>query len=45
MFRALAADSAADVVDLVCAHADEIMARGERSWLDDHGIERGFSSH
>jgi hypothetical protein len=25
--------------------ADEVMARGERSWLDDHGIERGFSSH
>jgi hypothetical protein len=43
--RALAADGAVDVVDLVCAHADEIMARGERSWLDDHGIERGFSSH
>ncbi|PXX00273.1 hypothetical protein C8E89_13620 [Mycolicibacterium moriokaense] len=30
---------------LVCAHADEIMARHERSWLDDHGIERGFTSH
>jgi hypothetical protein len=27
------------------ADADEIMARGERSWLDDHGIERGFSSY
>jgi hypothetical protein len=34
-----------DVVDLVCDHADEVMARGERSWLDDHGIERGFSSY
>jgi hypothetical protein len=43
--RALAAEGAADAVDLVCAHADEIMARGERSWLDDHGIERGFSSY
>ena len=43
--RALTADSAVEVVDLVCTHADEIMARGERSWLDDHGIERGFSSH
>jgi hypothetical protein len=43
--RALAAEGAADVVDLVCAHADEIMARGERSWLDDHGIERGFSTY
>jgi hypothetical protein len=29
----------------VSAHADEIMVRGERSWLDAHGIERGFSSH
>jgi hypothetical protein len=43
--RALAADRPVDVLDLVCAHADEIMARGELSWLDDHGIERGFSSH
>jgi hypothetical protein len=43
--RALAADGAADVLGPVCAHADEIMARGERSWLDDHGIERGFSSY
>jgi hypothetical protein len=43
--RALAADGAADVIDLVCANADEIMARGERSWLDDHGIERGFSTY
>jgi hypothetical protein len=31
-----------DVVDLVCGHAGDIMARGERTWLDDHGIERGF---
>jgi hypothetical protein len=42
---ALDADSAVDMVDLVCAHANEIMARGERSWLDDHGIERGFSTY
>ncbi len=42
---ALGADSGVDVVDLVCAHADEIMAVGERSWLDDHGIERGFASY
>jgi hypothetical protein len=33
------------VVDLVSANTDEIMARGERSWLDDQGIERGFSSY
>jgi len=43
--RVLGADRDDDVVDLVCAHTDEIMARGERSWLDDHGIDRGFSSY
>jgi hypothetical protein len=43
--QVLSAGPDADVVDLVCAHVDEIMARGERSWLDDHGIERGFSSY
>ena len=38
----MGAEPGADVVDLVCAHqAGDIMARGERSWLDDHGIERG----
>jgi hypothetical protein len=40
--RALGADQAADVVDLVCGHVEEIMARGERTWLDEHGIERSF---
>jgi hypothetical protein len=43
--RVLAAGPAEDVVDLVCTHADVIMARGERTWLDDHGIERGFESY
>jgi len=43
--RVLGAAQDADVVDLVCAHAGEIMARGERTWLDDHGIERGFRSY
>ncbi len=43
--RVVAADPAADVLDLVCAHVGEIMARGERTWLDDHGIERGFRSY
>jgi len=43
--RVLGANGAADVVDLVCVHADEIMARGERTWLDDHGIDRGFGSY
>lgn len=41
----LGADPAGDVVDLVCKHAEEIMARGERTWLDDQGIERGFSAY
>ena len=43
--RALGADPAADVVDLVCKHVEAIMARGERTWLDDQGIERGFQSY
>jgi hypothetical protein len=42
---ALGGDAAFDVVDLVCANADAIMARGERSWLDDQGIERGFRAY
>jgi hypothetical protein len=43
--RVLGAGPDADVLELVCAHVHEIMARGERTWLDDHGIERGFSSY
>ena len=39
---ALGAEPAVDVVDLVCAHVGQIMARGERSWLGDQGIECGF---
>jgi hypothetical protein len=42
---ALDAGAAADVVDLVCANVDAIMARGERAWCDDHGIERGFRTY
>ncbi len=42
---AFRADPAADVVDLVCKHVDDIMARGERTWLDDRGIERSVSSY
>ena len=38
----LGADPGADVVDVVSAHVDKIKVRGERSWLDDHGIGRGF---
>jgi hypothetical protein len=43
--RALDADTGADPIELVCAHAGAIMARGERTWLDDHGIERGFCTY
>jgi hypothetical protein len=43
--RVLGADPAADVVDLVCNHVEQIIARGERTWLDDQGIERGFHSY
>ena len=32
-------------LDLVCARAAEMMARGERSWLLDRGIECGFISY
>jgi hypothetical protein len=42
---ALGADPAADVVDLVCEHVEAIMARGERTWLDDQGIERDFQAY
>lgn len=43
--RALGAGLTADVVDLVCNHVEDIMARGERTWLDDQGIERGFQAY
>lgn len=43
--RALGAGPTADVVELVCRHVDTIMARGERAWLDDHGIDRQFTSY
>jgi hypothetical protein len=41
-FRVPRRASEADVLDPICAHGTDIMARGERSWLVDHGIERGF---
>jgi hypothetical protein len=43
--RALGADADADVGDLVSARAGEIMARGERAWLDEHGIQCAFSCY
>ena len=41
--RAVGADPAADVVELLCARVGEIMERGERTWLDEHGIPNTFS--
>jgi hypothetical protein len=41
----LGTDPATDIVALACAHADEIMAPGERTWLDNHGIDRGFGCY
>jgi hypothetical protein len=43
--RALRAEPDADVVDLLCTQVDEIMARGERTWLTDHGVDCRFSSY
>jgi hypothetical protein len=40
-----AAEPPADLVDLVCSRVDEIMARGERTWLDERGISCTFASH
>jgi hypothetical protein len=36
--RALGGGPDADVVELVCGQVDQIMPRGERTWLDEHGI-------
>ena len=36
--RALGVDAAADLVDAVCGAVEQIMAVGERSWLQGHGI-------
>ncbi|MCV7169294.1 hypothetical protein H7I41_05055 [Mycobacterium manitobense] len=43
--RALHAGPHADVVDLVCSRVDAIMAGGERTWLDDHGIDYAFTCY
>jgi hypothetical protein len=40
---AFGADAAVDVADLVCEHVGDIMSRGERTWLDEHGIENVFN--
>jgi hypothetical protein len=37
--NALHADDTADLGDLVCTRADEIMATGETSWLRGRGVE------
>jgi hypothetical protein len=36
---ALGGEPCDDVVDLVCRHVDDIMPRGEATWLGEHGIE------
>jgi hypothetical protein len=41
---ALGQPADADIVASMCAHADEIFDRGERSWLEDQGVEVEFSS-
>jgi hypothetical protein len=38
-------DARRQALDLASDHVDEIMSRGERCWLDHHGMERGFSSY
>lgn len=35
----------ADVMASMCAHADEIFTRGESRWLEDLGVDFGFSTH
>jgi hypothetical protein len=40
---AFGADTAVDVVDLVCEHVGDIMSSGERTWLDEQGIENVFN--
>ena len=42
---ALRAGNGEDLLDLVCAHVDDIMVHGERSFLDRQGIEYTFSSY
>jgi hypothetical protein len=34
-----------DAGALVFNGVDAIMRRGERTWLDDHGLERAFNSY
>lgn len=36
--QALGAAADADVLDAVCAHVDDIMPAGERTWLERHGV-------
>ncbi|MBC7631604.1 hypothetical protein [Aeromicrobium sp.] len=34
----------ADIIEVMCARAEEIFDRGERTWLTDLGIDAGFSN-
>jgi hypothetical protein len=36
--QALGVPAEANLVDAMCANADEIYTRGETRWLEDHGI-------
>jgi hypothetical protein len=38
-------DTETGLLDLVCAHVDDVMADGERSFLDRQGIEYTFRSY
>lgn len=33
-----------DIVELLCLRVAAMMPRGERSWLDEHGIDYRFST-
>src|SRR4051794_31129782 len=43
--RVFGAEPDADVGELVSACAGDIMARGERTWLNEHGIQCAFSCY
>ena len=42
---ALGAAPGADIVDLLCANADMIYSRGERTWFESIGITPVFFSY
>lgn len=42
--QALGVGREADVLEAVCDRVDDIMPRGEATWLTEHGIEYEFAS-